>query len=125
MLQRGYDGWRAYRQSKLAQILFTLDLADELAGTGVTANALHPATFMPTKIVPSPMSTLEEGVAATARLVLDPALAATSGKYFNGQSEARADPQAYDAQARAALRAASERLTGAPARGEASPELPA
>lgn len=51
MLERGYDGTRAYRQSKLALIMFTFDLAAELAGTGVTANCLHPATYMPTKIV--------------------------------------------------------------------------
>ena len=51
MLTRGYDGWRAYRQSKLAQILFTFDLADELEGRNVTANALHPATFMDTTMV--------------------------------------------------------------------------
>ena len=48
MLTHGYSGSRAYRQSKLAQILFTIDLARELAGSGVTVNALHPATYMNT-----------------------------------------------------------------------------
>src|SRR3954470_6054603 len=62
MLERGYSGVRAYCQSKLAQILFTFDLAEELAGSGVTATCLHPATYMPTKIVPSPVSSLAEGV---------------------------------------------------------------
>jgi NAD(P)-dependent dehydrogenase (short-subunit alcohol dehydrogenase family) len=42
---------RAYCQSKLAQILFTFDLAEELAGTGVTATCLHPATYMDTTMV--------------------------------------------------------------------------
>src|SRR5262249_50559244 len=51
MLTRGYSGSRAYRQSKLAQILFTVDLARELDGTGVTVNALHPATYMNTTMV--------------------------------------------------------------------------
>ena len=51
MLTRGYDGGRAYCQSKLAQVLFTFDLADELDGRGVTATCLHPATYMPTKMV--------------------------------------------------------------------------
>ena len=41
-----------------------------LDGTGVEVNALHPATYMPTKIVPSPVSTLEEGVDATVRLAV-------------------------------------------------------
>ncbi|TDD66407.1 SDR family NAD(P)-dependent oxidoreductase [Actinomadura darangshiensis] len=111
MITRGYSGTRAYCQSKLAQVLFTIDLADELAGTGVTANALHPATYMPTKMVPSPISTLEEGVRATHRLVTDPALDDVSGRFFNGLQEAHADAQAYDAEARARLHDLSEQLT--------------
>lgn len=111
MITRGYSGTRAYCQSKLAQILFTLDLAAELAGTGVTANALHPATYMPTKMVSSPISTLEEGVRATHRLVTDPALDAVSGRFFDGLHEARANAQAYDSDARARLKALSDELT--------------
>jgi NAD(P)-dependent dehydrogenase (short-subunit alcohol dehydrogenase family) len=111
MLEDGYNGWDAYRQSKLAQILFTFDLAEELRGTGVTATCLHPATFMPTKMVAEPLSTLEEGVEATLRLIRDPELEGVSGVYFNGLSEARADAQAYDADARRQLRELSERLT--------------
>ncbi|WP_433465414.1 SDR family NAD(P)-dependent oxidoreductase [Spirillospora sp. CA-128828] len=110
MINRRYSGTRAYCQSKLAQILFTIDLADELAGTGVTANALHPATYMPTKMVPSPISTLEEGVRATHRLVTDPALDDVSGRFFDGLRESRADPQAYDPDARARLKALSDDL---------------
>jgi NAD(P)-dependent dehydrogenase (short-subunit alcohol dehydrogenase family) len=115
MLEHDYDGWDAYRQSKLAQVLFTFDLADELRGTGVTATCLHPATFMPTKMVTdggiAPASTLEEGVEATLRLIRDPALDGVSGVYFNGTSEARPDDQAYDADARRRLRELSESLT--------------
>jgi NAD(P)-dependent dehydrogenase (short-subunit alcohol dehydrogenase family) len=116
MLERSYSGRQAYGQSKLAQIMFTIDLAEELRGTGVTANALHPATFMPTKIVLSggvdPVSTLEQGVAATMRLVTSPELDEVSGRYFNGMREARPDPQAADPSARRRLRELSDQLTG-------------
>ena len=112
MLRRGYGGVRAYCQSKLAQILFTIDLADELRVAGVSVNALHPATFMPTKIVSSPTSTLAEGVDATVRLVVDPSLDGVSGQYFDGSRETRANGQAYDKVARQKLRALSESLAG-------------
>ncbi|MBM7808278.1 NAD(P)-dependent dehydrogenase (short-subunit alcohol dehydrogenase family) [Geodermatophilus bullaregiensis] len=111
-LTRGYSGTRAYSQSKLAQILSTVDLAEELEGTGITVNALHPATFMPTKIVATPTSTIEEGVEATARLVVDPALEGVTGRYFDGLRETRAHEQAYDPAARAALRRLSDELVG-------------
>jgi NAD(P)-dependent dehydrogenase (short-subunit alcohol dehydrogenase family) len=117
MLERNYSGWDAYRQSKLAQVLFTFDLAEQLSGTGVTATCLHPATFMPTKMVTEagipPASALEDGVEATLRLIRSPELDGVSGVYFNGMSEARAEAQAYDEGARARLRELSERLVAA------------
>jgi NAD(P)-dependent dehydrogenase (short-subunit alcohol dehydrogenase family) len=116
MLTRGYSGSRAYCQSKLAQILFTIDLAAELEISGVTVNALHPATYMNTTMVRragvTPISTVEEGAEAILNLAAEPALAGRSGLYFNGLREARADRQAYDADARARLRALSLELTG-------------
>jgi NAD(P)-dependent dehydrogenase (short-subunit alcohol dehydrogenase family) len=116
MLTRGYSGSRAYCQSKLAQILFTIDLAAELEGSGVTVNALHPATYMNTTMVRragvTPISTVEEGAEAILNLAAGPALAGRSGLYFNGLREARADRQAYDTQARSRLRALSLELTG-------------
>jgi len=116
MLTRAYDGWRAYRQSKLAQILFTVDLGGELGGSGVTANCLHPATFMDTTMVRRsgmpPASTVDEGAEAILNLALSPQLEGRGGLYFNGLKETRADAQAYDAKAREQLRQLSLRLTG-------------
>jgi NAD(P)-dependent dehydrogenase (short-subunit alcohol dehydrogenase family) len=116
MLEHGYSGQRAYAQSKLAQVMTTFDLAERLRHDGVTANALHPATYMPTKMVldarGASQDSLEEGVAATARLAADPDLEGVTGRYFNRTREARADPQAYDPVARRRLWELSERLTG-------------
>jgi NAD(P)-dependent dehydrogenase (short-subunit alcohol dehydrogenase family) len=113
MLTRGYDGWRAYRQSKLAQVLYTVDLAERLPAGEVTVNSLHPATFMPTKIVTGenqPIDTLESGVANVVRLVVEPDLADVSGSFFDRDAESKADPQAYDPADRQRLRELSERL---------------
>ncbi len=116
MLTRGYSGVRAYCQSKLAQIMFTIDLADELQGTNVTVNALHPATYMNTTMVRksgvTPLSSVEEGAEAILNLATSPNLEGRSGLYFNGLREARADAQAYDANARRHLKAISLELTG-------------
>ena len=116
MLERAYDGGRAYRQSKLAQVLFTIDLAQELAGRNVTVNSLHPSTFMNTTMVlqmgREPMSTVDQGADAVMNLIASDALANESGLFFNVQQESRADPQAYDAEARRKLRALSKQLTG-------------
>ena len=110
MLERSYDGQRAYAQSKLAQVMSTFDLAERLRDAGVTVNALHPSTYMPTKIVHSPISTIADGVEATSRLLTAPA-DEVAGRYFNVLREARADPQAYEADARRRLRELSDRLT--------------
>ena len=116
MLERDYDGARAYGQSKLAQIMFTLDLASELDARSVTANCLHPATYMPTKMVreagTTPVSSLDEGVRATLRLIADPALDGVTGRYFDGPAEAAPHPQARDAAARRRLRDLSDQLCG-------------
>jgi NAD(P)-dependent dehydrogenase (short-subunit alcohol dehydrogenase family) len=116
MLTHGYSGSRAYCQSKLAQIMFTIDLAKELAGTGVTVTALHPATYMDTTMVRTaghtPISSVDEGADAILNLATSERLAGTTGAYFNGMREARALAQADDAQARGRLKAISLELTG-------------
>jgi NAD(P)-dependent dehydrogenase (short-subunit alcohol dehydrogenase family) len=114
MLTRGYSGVTAYRQSKLAMITWTFDLAERLAGTGVTVNALHPASLMPTKMVLEAgwqtMSSVEEGLKATLRLVIDPALENVTGEYFDGLRLAKANVQAYGKQVRQRLAALSREL---------------
>ena len=116
MIVKNYSGSRAYAQSKLAQIMFTIDLANELEGTGVTVNSLHPATFMNTTMVRAggitPISTVEEGGAAILHLATGDDVAGKSGLFFNGMNETRANPQAYDAEARRRLRRLSLELTG-------------
>jgi NAD(P)-dependent dehydrogenase (short-subunit alcohol dehydrogenase family) len=116
MLERHYDGVQAYCQSKLAQIMFTFDLAEELDGSVLSASSLHPATYMPTKMVlaagVSPTSTLEQGVQATLRLVSDAELDGVTGAYFNGLQQADPHPQALDVDARRRLRELSDRLCG-------------
>ncbi|WP_454629850.1 SDR family NAD(P)-dependent oxidoreductase [Bradyrhizobium cenepequi] len=120
MITKNYSGSRAYAQSKLAQIMFTIDLAEELKGSGVTANSLHPATYMNTTMVRAggitPISTVEQGGEAILHLVSGDDVADESGLFFNGMNEARANPQAYDGSARRRLRALSRELTGLAAR---------
>jgi NAD(P)-dependent dehydrogenase (short-subunit alcohol dehydrogenase family) len=116
MMERGYEPLAAYRQSKLAQVMFTIDLADRLKNDQITVNSLHPASLMPTKMVfeyfGRTMSSIEDGVNAVTRLATDPSLDTVTGKYFDEQREARANAQAYDADARRQLWQLSEELTG-------------
>ena len=119
MITKGYSGSRAYAQSKLAQIMSTVDLAEELKGSGVTVNSLHPATYMNTTMVRAggitPTSTVEQGGDAILHLVCGDDVADRSGLFFNGMNEVRAHPQAYNADARRRLRDLSRDLAGLPA----------
>jgi NAD(P)-dependent dehydrogenase (short-subunit alcohol dehydrogenase family) len=119
MLTKGYNGTRAYAQSKLAQIMFTIDLARELEGSGVTVNALHPATYMNTTMVReggiTPVSTIEQGGEAILYLVDGDDVAGKTGLFFNGMQPSQANQQAYDETARKRLRTLSLELTGLPA----------
>jgi NAD(P)-dependent dehydrogenase (short-subunit alcohol dehydrogenase family) len=112
MMERGYSDGRGYAQSKLAQVLHTFDLARRLEGTGVSVNALHPATMMNTTMVVSrgaqTRSSVEEGRDAVIHLITSPEVG--TGGYFNGTRPARAHAQAYDEEARARLRTLSDDL---------------
>lgn len=116
MLEAGYDGWRAYSQSKLAQVADTFALADQLNPDEVTVNALHPASLMDTKMVRESFGrgqrSIEQGVDAVWRLVADADLEGVTGQYFDGRGKSRAAPQAYDERARQQLGEISRGLTG-------------
>ncbi len=121
-LRRGYTMLKAYSQSKLANVMFAFALARRLAGSGVTANALHPG-FVRTNIGATrngPLAGLvqrlifrrgisvEEGTRATMRLATDPALAAVSGRFFTRHGEKEPLPAAQDEAAQERLWALSE-----------------
>jgi NAD(P)-dependent dehydrogenase (short-subunit alcohol dehydrogenase family) len=118
MLTRHYDGMRAYCQSKLAQISSAVELSERIPAAEVTFNSLHPATYMPTKMVLQEVGrsidSLETGVEATRRLIVDPELAGVSGRFYDRQREAKALRQAYDEKARAELYRLSLELVGLP-----------
>ena len=116
MLEGAYSPMEAYCQSKLAQIMFTIDLSEKLKDTGVTATALHPGTYMNTNMVLesgiTPQTPVEEGVEATYRLATSPEVEGQTGVYFDQQIVSRAMDQAYDEAARRQLRELSLRLSG-------------
>jgi NAD(P)-dependent dehydrogenase (short-subunit alcohol dehydrogenase family) len=116
MSARRYDGTWAYAQSKMALVMFTFDLAVMLQGTGVTANAVHPATLMNTKMVSEagfrPQSTVEEGAEAILHLATSVDIEGVSGRFFDGRREGRAHSAAYDARERQRLRTLALELTG-------------
>ncbi|MFI8214888.1 SDR family NAD(P)-dependent oxidoreductase [Streptomyces sp. NPDC085932] len=111
---RGYDGTAAYRRSKFALAAHTFALAEELAGTGVTVNVLHPATFMDTAMVReadvTPWNTVADGAAALLALATRDA---GTGRYFDGTRPARAHEAAYDPRVRARLAAVTDQLVRA------------
>lgn len=114
MLARSYSDSRGYAQSKLAQIMFTIDLARELEGKNVIVSALHPATFMNTGMVTdrglAPRSSVETGAEGVVHLAT--AAGVTTGGYYNGTRVARPNAQALDDAAREQLRRLSLELVG-------------
>jgi len=114
---RGYSGMDAYRRSKLAQIMFTIDLAKRLAGSGVTVMSLHPGTLMNTNMVVGqgmkPMSKVEDGARATFELAFAPERQGETGGYYDQFNPGQPNAQAADPEARRRLWELSETLTGA------------
>jgi NAD(P)-dependent dehydrogenase (short-subunit alcohol dehydrogenase family) len=116
MMKNDYQATAAYSQSKLAQIMFTITLSEQLDPARTTVNSLHPATFMDTPMVTSsgrqPMSSVQDGANAVMQLAVGRSVAGRTGLYFNQMNEARANQQAYDAGARQRLWDLSIRLVG-------------
>lgn len=117
-LRRDYTGTRAYGQSKLAMIAAGFALAGQLEPNRITVNSLHPATYMPTKMVLQSIGhsvdTLETGRDATLRLILDPSLDGVTGQFFDRTRAARAHPDAHNPLIQQQIWELSTRLTARP-----------
>ena len=113
MMAKGYNGGRGYAQSKLAQVMMTIDMAPALEKQRILTYSLHPATTMGTTMALAlkvkPRSTIAEGVESVvnAMTTTEP-----TGTFFNQLKPWKAQAQAYDAEARAKLRVLSEQLVG-------------
>ena len=126
-LARGpYPRIEAYCQSKLAMVMWSYDLAAALAGRGVTVNALHPGTYVDTKMVRQSVGTphmaLPDGARPVVRLAVDDDVRDVTGKYFDMFEETPSAQESYDRAARARLRAVTEQSVAPFVRGATSAE---
>jgi NAD(P)-dependent dehydrogenase (short-subunit alcohol dehydrogenase family) len=115
-LARGFNGYAAYAQSKLANILFTLELAERLPPEQATVNCLHPGVVS-TKLLTEGFGmggsdSVEEGAATSVFLATSPEVEGVTGRYFARQREVNPAPQAHDVAARKRLWQLSEELGG-------------
>lgn len=123
--ERGYGGWRAYKRSKLANLLFTYELARRLDGGAITVNALHPG-FVRTGIgvsnglLPNLLWRLvslaairpDEGARTSIHLASSAEVAGAHGQYFIKCAPAESSAQSHDRAAAQRLWAVSETLCG-------------
>ena len=120
--ERRFRGMRAYGRSKLANILFTHSLARRLAGSGVTANAVHPGGVRTglmgsgTGLLPRLMGRFllspEEGARTSLYLSTSAEVADVSGQYFVKCAPAKTSPAAFDDDTADRLWQVSAQLTG-------------
>ena len=124
--ERGYSGQRAYNQSKLANVLFTYELARRLQGSGVTANVLHPGVVRTAFGAEDPgrvqklfvpfarpfMKTPEQGAATSIHVASAPELEGVTGQYFANSKPKRSSARSYDEAVAARLWDVSCELTG-------------
>jgi NAD(P)-dependent dehydrogenase (short-subunit alcohol dehydrogenase family) len=125
MFEKGYNSWAAYSNSKLANILFTYQLARNLENSKITANTLHPG-FVKTNFGRSNGGflgwltglsqvfaiTVEEGAKTSIHLASSPEVERTSGKYFVQCKLAESSPASYDEKMQSHLWEISQKLTG-------------
>ena len=125
--RQGYSGYQAYARSKLANVLFTYDLAARLEGTGVTANCCHPG-LIDTGIIEVALDrwwtrwmiplakritiTAEEGAKTPIHLASSPEVAGVTGRYFKKMRPATSSLVSHDATIGARLWNISLRYTG-------------
>jgi retinol dehydrogenase 14 len=124
--ERSWSGQRAYNQSKLANVLFTYELARCLEGSGVTANVLHPGVVRTAFGAEDPgrlqrwllpvarpfLKTPELGAATSIHLASASDLEHVSGRYFAASRPKRSSSRSYDAAVAARLWDVSCALTG-------------
>ena len=125
--EKGYRGAKAYSQSKLANVLFTHELARRLRGTGVTATCLHPGVvgtnlgsgvsgafgFVVRALRPF-MKSPAKGAETSIYLASSPEVEGSSGRYFVTKAEARSSDVSYDERLARRLWEASAELTNLP-----------
>lgn len=116
MLEKNYEPFKAYAQSKLALAMFTIDLSEQLEKDGITVNCLHPGSLLDTKMVQesgwTPQGSAESGADVELYVATSPELDGITGQYFDEKRRAEAHRQAYDSSARDQLRRLGETLTG-------------
>jgi len=115
-----YNSQVAYGQSKLANVLFAVELAKRLGGTGVTSNALHPGAvrtdivrdlpWIVRKLIYLMFIDVEKGAQTNIQLASDESLKSVTGKYFDQTQLDECSPLADDIELRERLWAESERL---------------
>lgn len=121
---RNYRAFKSYGRSKLANVLFTYELAERLEGTGVTANTMHPGAVSTNfgstgtgpftlifRVLKPFMRSPEKGAETLIWLASAPELKGVSGRYYSDLKEIPSHPQSYEPSARKRLWAASEELT--------------
>jgi NAD(P)-dependent dehydrogenase (short-subunit alcohol dehydrogenase family) len=126
--ERSYGGMSSYGQSKLANVVFTYELARRLAGTGVTVNCVHPGAVATNlaknngalatvawKIIGAFMKSPENGARTQVYLASSPEVEGVTGKYFIDSKEARSSAESHDATVARRLWEVSGQMTGLPA----------